>query len=182
MSGEASRNLDQKKVGEALRSLLREELPHCLQCGACSAQCPASFAMDYTPRQFVNMIHMGLWDEIFSSSNLWICLSCYACTVRCPQGANLAAAIEGLKSFVFGEKLYTRPEMKFYEVFMDAIRKNGRVNEISLFVKGVKTSEVLKMLGFGFKLLRKGTIKLRPEKMRNLDYISSIFKRQREGS
>ena len=171
-----------RKLDEASKTFLREELPYCVQCGACSAQCPAIFAMDYTPRQFTEMIHSGLWDNVFSSSNLWICLSCYACAVRCPQGANLAEAIEGLKSVVFKEKLYSRSEMRFYEVFMETVRRNGRVNEASLFIKGVTFSEVLKMFSFGLKLMSKGIVKLSSEKVKDKRYISSIFERVGGGS
>lgn len=172
-----------RSVDELLKGLEREKIPNCFQCGACSGLCPALFAMDYTPRQIIDMVHLGLWDDVLSSSTIWICATCYACTVRCPQGVDIAEVMEGIKNIAITSGKYPSAELKFYVSFLDAIRKNGRLNELSLLVKCMNKSELFRNIGFGFALLRKGKIKFKTEKVKKLDHISTIFKKTlKEGS
>ncbi len=34
----------------------------CFQCGTCTAGCPTVYAMDYTPRQILRMVNLGMRD------------------------------------------------------------------------------------------------------------------------
>jgi ABC-type lipoprotein release transport system permease subunit len=42
-----------------------ENLRHCIQCGVCSATCPLSLYMDYTPRRLINLAREGGVTEIY---------------------------------------------------------------------------------------------------------------------
>ena len=57
----------------------------CIQCGVCSASCPMSEAMDFTPRKAVRMLLDGRFDEVVKSNTPWLCVSCYTCSARCPS-------------------------------------------------------------------------------------------------
>ncbi|NLS77535.1 MAG: (Fe-S)-binding protein [Chloroflexi bacterium] len=65
---------------------VREKLQTCIQCGSCSASCPAVGLMDVTPRHLWQLIRWGLEDEAVATKAFWVCTQCYACTVRCPRG------------------------------------------------------------------------------------------------
>jgi len=53
------------------------ELNGCLNCGICTATCPAAHYYDFSPREIVQL----LWTE-----NIWSCAQCYTCAARCPFG------------------------------------------------------------------------------------------------
>lgn len=49
-----------------------EHLYKCIQCGTCSATCPVSHYMDYTPRKIIQMVKEGFRDEVLKSTTVWI--------------------------------------------------------------------------------------------------------------
>jgi len=57
----------------------------CIQCGVCSASCPMSESMDFTPRKAVRMLLEGRFDDVVSSNTPWLCVSCHTCSTRCPS-------------------------------------------------------------------------------------------------
>ncbi|NLE45780.1 MAG: (Fe-S)-binding protein [Chloroflexi bacterium] len=77
-----------------------ETLATCIQCGTCSASCPANDAMDYSPRQVWEMMRLGMEDVILSSRTFWLCTQCYACQVRCPRGIDIAETMRHLREWV----------------------------------------------------------------------------------
>ncbi|HEY9246859.1 MAG TPA: 4Fe-4S dicluster domain-containing protein, partial [Candidatus Methanoperedens sp.] len=103
----------------------------CIQCGCCSGSCPVSHEMDYTPRQLVRMIQLGLKQEVLNSNTIWICLSCFSCTVRCPRGIHIAELMEALKPLAI-EYGVSNKYARFDQVFSDVIRKKGRSSEYLL--------------------------------------------------
>ena len=52
-----------------------EQLYSCIQCGTCSATCPLSIYMDYTPRRIVAMTRAGFKEEVLNSFTIWLCSS-----------------------------------------------------------------------------------------------------------
>ena len=60
-----------------------ERLMSCIQCGTCSATCPVSHYMDYTPRKVIAMTREGFKEEVLNSLTIWLCASCYSCMVQC---------------------------------------------------------------------------------------------------
>ena len=82
-----------KKVKE----ISREDILLCYQCGMCSAGCPISFAMDLLPNQIIQLVRLGLEEDIAKSKTIWLCASCLTCSVRCPRGLDLAKVMEALR-------------------------------------------------------------------------------------
>ena len=160
-----------KRLGEK-----GKKIPLCFQCGVCSGSCPVAFAMDFTPRQIMELIKLGVKDLVLSSSTIWLCAACYSCSVRCPQGIDLKQVMDTLKEMALEDPKYGKAEKAFYEKFIEVVRRNGRVDEVALYVKVMPKSAVMRNLGFGLKLYQKGKIKLSPSKS-SADQVAKIFEK-----
>ena len=84
---------------------VREKLQTCIQCGSCSASCPAVGLMDVTPRYLWQLIRWGLQDEALATRAFWVCTQCYACTVRCPRGIITSENMRLLRKWLVDEDL-----------------------------------------------------------------------------
>ena len=76
-------------------SLLREDirfeegLNACINCGTCTAICPAAELYCYDPREIVDAVQEGKNDvikELLKSEKIWYCGECMSCKTRCPKG------------------------------------------------------------------------------------------------
>jgi len=85
-----------------------QKLLTCIQCGTCSAYCPAAELMDYTPRQLWELVRMGLVDLVMNSRTFWLCTQCYACTARCPRGIITSETMRNLREWAVAQG-YTVP-------------------------------------------------------------------------
>jgi heterodisulfide reductase subunit C len=137
----------------------------CIQCGTCTASCPASAAMDITPRRMWRMVQLGLEDEVLHSKTMWLCSICYQCTVRCPRGIPLTETIAKLKQLAIQEKIKEWPEStQFYKAFSDVMRRYGRMREMEFMARYFLSTNpfaALDLTGMALALLSRG--KIRPE-------------------
>lgn len=68
----------------------------CVQCGRCTASCPAAFTYDdYRPRDV--MRRLQLEDKGALTHLLWRCGQCYSCAARCPRNNSVGAGILALR-------------------------------------------------------------------------------------
>jgi len=104
-----------------------EKIHACFQCGVCTGSCPLTFAMDYTPRQISEMIHLGLKVAVLSSATIWLCSTCYMCYERCPQGVKLTDVFNAIKNKAVDDG-YPAPTV--YEKMSQQLLKNGFVNDM----------------------------------------------------
>ncbi|WXG46703.1 MAG: 4Fe-4S dicluster domain-containing protein [Candidatus Atabeyarchaeum deiterrae] len=104
-----------------------DKIHSCFQCGVCSGSCPVAFAMDYTPRQISEMIHIGLKEEVLSSATIWLCSTCYMCYERCPQGVKLTDVFNAIKNRAV-EDSYPVPQV--YARMTRQLLKNGFVYDM----------------------------------------------------
>jgi heterodisulfide reductase subunit C len=104
-----------------------DKIHACFQCGVCTGSCPIAFAMDYTPRQISEMIHIGLKDTVLSSATIWLCSTCYMCYERCPQGVKLTDVFNAVKNKAV-EDGYLVPIV--YEKMSRQLLKNGFVYDM----------------------------------------------------
>lgn len=66
-----------------------DALKACMNCGICTAICPAAEFYDYDPRKICDTVQRGDEDEIeqlMRSDTIWYCGQCLSCKTRCPRG------------------------------------------------------------------------------------------------
>lgn len=68
--------------------LYDHELNGCLNCGICTATCPAAHYYDFSPREIVQLLWTENLDGIYDAmqEKIWACAQCYTCAARCPFG------------------------------------------------------------------------------------------------
>jgi heterodisulfide reductase subunit C len=155
-----------------------ENLQACYQCQKCSAGCPVAYAMDILPNQILRHIQYDHRERVLSSKTVWICTSCYTCSVRCPNNIDIAKIMDILRSLAIrsGIKPGEKEIPLFHSVFLDAIKSKGRMHELSLLIQlKFKTKDFFKDAGLGWKMYRKGKIKLFPSKFGGGREIKEIF-------
>lgn len=67
----------------------REALSACMNCGMCTAICPAAEFFQYDPRRICDIVQRGDEVEIeklLRSDIIWYCGQCMSCKTRCPRG------------------------------------------------------------------------------------------------
>lgn len=76
----------------------------CIQCGRCSSSCPIARLVDeHNPRRLMEMIILGLRDEVLHTKLPWYCLSCFTCLDRCPQGGDVAEVMFAIRNLAVKE-------------------------------------------------------------------------------
>jgi len=167
---------------------IQEKLRACMQCGTCTGSCANSFAMDYTPRQLWRMVQLGLTDELFNSKTFSLCSSCYYCTLRCPRGLPLTETIHALKQLAVAKGVAEKKGARFYQTFLDTVRRYGRVREMELMARYflIMKSPILPLsfTPLGMKLMLKGKVSPEMPKLSGPGKLDAIFRKveQVEGS
>ncbi len=67
---------------------VKEGLKACINCGTCTAICPAAEFYKYDPRQIVDIVQSQDDTEIeklLKSETIWYCGECMSCLTRCPR-------------------------------------------------------------------------------------------------
>ncbi len=170
-----------QKIGAEVRNLAR-----CYQCSMCSDGCPVAYAMDYHPNQIIHMVRLGLRERVLQSSAIWICASCETCATRCPNEVEIVRLMDVLrsKSLEAGLKGPLNHISKFHEIFMEQIRKRGRIDEARLLLSyELKTGDFLSLEKFreeaslALEMLRKGKLKLPSIKKYAPKAVRKIYKK-----
>ena len=66
-----------------------EALKACMNCGMCTAVCPAAEFYDYDPRRICDTVQRGdenAVEKLLRSDTIWYCGQCMSCLPRCPRG------------------------------------------------------------------------------------------------
>lgn len=76
---------------DLIRSDIRyaDALKACMNCGICTAICPAAEFYDYDPRRICDTVQRGDEQQIenlLRSDTIWYCGQCMSCKPRCPRG------------------------------------------------------------------------------------------------
>lgn len=64
-------------------------LKACMNCGVCTAICPAAEFYNYDPRRICDTVQRGNESEIerlLRDNTIWYCGQCMSCKTRCPRG------------------------------------------------------------------------------------------------
>ncbi len=160
--------LDHGFGGKIADAAYGERLFGCIQCGTCSATCPLSHYMDFTPRRIIAMTREGFKDEVLHSATIWLCASCYSCTVQCPRDIHITDVMYALKREAIAHGVYPRrfPIPVLAREFFNQVTKEGRNSESRLLVRlYAKTNPfaALKNATLGIKLFLKGRMPLAAE-------------------
>ena len=79
---------------------LREGLKACMNCGVCTAVCPAAAFYHYDPRQIVSIVQTRddeAIEELLKSETIWYCGECMSCRPRCPRANTPGYVIQALR-------------------------------------------------------------------------------------
>lgn len=170
-----------KNFGETIaREAHGEKLFGCIQCGNCSAACPLSVWMDYTPRKVIAMVRAGFKQEVLSNRTVWLCASCYQCTVECPKGIKITDVMYALKREAIENKIYPKnfPVPILARTFFSEVKRTGRINEIFLLTNYYLRYNIFKMLGYaslGVRLFMKRRLSLFEKGMTNRKEFRSML-------
>lgn len=87
---------------DLIRSDARYEdsLKACMNCGICTAICPAAEFYDYDPRRICDTVQRGdeeQVEQLLREDTIWYCGQCMSCKPRCPRGNVPGAVINILR-------------------------------------------------------------------------------------
>ena len=157
-----------------------ENLRRCIQCGTCSATCPFSHVMDYTPRRIIHLIREGFKEEVLRSFTPWLCASCFSCRVRCPKEIKITDLMYLIKREAIKNNYYPKnaPIVSLTKESVRMIHKNGRISEsylMGIVLLKVSVLKLLRMSGLGLKMLLTGRFTLIPERIKNRSELEKVL-------
>lgn len=88
---------NKKKELDQILEISGQNIRYCMQCGKCSASCPASSGMDILPHQLLRLLQLGQLDKVSDSQTIWNCASCFTCASRCPRNIDLTKLMEAVR-------------------------------------------------------------------------------------
>ena len=100
-----------EKLAEDYR--LKEGLKACINCGTCTAICPAAEFYNYDPRSITDMVQSEDDDtimQLLESEAIWYCGECMSCVTRCPRNNAPGLIIMALRSLSMDEGYFIRSE------------------------------------------------------------------------
>jgi quinone-modifying oxidoreductase subunit QmoC len=159
-----------------------EGLSKCIQCGTCSAGCPLSVYMDYTPRRIISLTRSGLEKDVLKAFTPWLCASCYECQVLCPKEIKITDIMYALKRRAIKKGSYPKrfPVPVLAREFFNMVFKNGRNSETWVVMKLMMKTNPFKLLGMapqGLKLMKAGRMPLGQEKIKDRRQLQKMLDR-----
>lgn len=91
----------------------QEGLRACINCGTCTAICPAAEFYNYDPRQIANTVQTKddeKIEELLKSETIWYCGECMSCVTRCPRSNAPGLIILALRSLSQEKGYFTESE------------------------------------------------------------------------
>ncbi len=105
-----------------------DSLKACMNCGVCTAVCPAAEFYDYDPRRICDIVQRGNEEELealLKSDTIWFCGQCMSCKPRCPRGNAPGELISVLRKVSQQLGYYRYSEKGRQQDFlMDTLRRN----------------------------------------------------------
>ena len=161
----------------------------CFGCKKCSNGCPVQFAMDLHPYQVVRYAQFGQADRLKDCETIWICSSCQTCVTRCPNDVDIPRLMDYLKETVAKEHRLTRQKrvLQFHRTFLREIKTRGRIFEASLMTRQMIQSgdvmnpgKVIKTARLGVAMLRRGRLRIVPDRVKDRKWIKALFDEERK--
>jgi heterodisulfide reductase subunit C len=171
-----------------------EGLKACINCGTCTAICPAAEFYNYEPRAIVDIIQLkddARIEELLRGDEIWYCGECMSCKTRCPRGNAPGLVIIALRTLsqelgyftdsekgrqqlalkrMIGETILNYGYCVYAEhLHLDKFPEQGPVWE---WISG-NLHDVMDRLGANFKGIGAGILRKIDDK--NLEEIHKIF-------
>jgi len=159
----------------------------CYGCKKCSNGCPVRFAMDLHPYQVVRLVQLGQAERLKDCETIWVCSSCQTCVTRCPNDVDLPRLMDYLKEAVAVEGRAVRQKrvLDFHRIFLREIRVRGRIFEASLMTRQMLKSgdfmsfqKAVKDARLGLAMLRRGRLRLLPERVKDRKWLKELFREE----
>jgi len=184
------------KLLDKLRKDIRfiEGLKACINCGVCTAICPAAAFSNYDPRQILDTIQHGKETEIqqlLKSDTIWLCGECLSCKTRCPRGNTPGYVIQALRALsietgLFAESMQGQKQLVIKRTIGEHILKYG----YCVYIDEIDTEmypeqgpvwdwlkqnrlQVLDRLGTSYKKEQSGTLRIISKE--SIDDLKRIF-------
>jgi len=171
-----------------------EALTSCMNCGVCTAICPAAEFYKYEPRKICNIVQQQDEQEIealLRSETIWYCGQCMSCKTRCPRGNVPGALISVLRKVsqemgFFSQSEKGRQQLAVKRVVGQSILDRGycvhpdildpalhpEQGPVWVWFKN-NIEELAEKMGANYK--KDGAGALRQIRQENLDEIKNIF-------
>lgn len=154
---------------EQVEKLSKQNISRCYHCGKCTCGCPVASFMDITPHNVNKHIILGI-EDVLKSKSIWTCTACHTCSTRCPNDIDLSKVFDAIKQLGEQQKVkVTDRKIKiFHSLFMDNVKKYGRLFEMEMIMRlKLKTKDLFSDLFSGARLFLKGKIRIAPHKIKN---------------
>ena len=91
----------------------KEGMKTCINCGTCTAICPAAEFYRYDPRKILDTVQRKDDDDILAllkSETIWYCGECMSCLTRCPRKNGAGLVIMALRNLSIKLGYFTESE------------------------------------------------------------------------
>ena len=156
----------------------------CLQCAKCSSGCPVAARADLKPHEVVRMVQMDQREAVLASRFIWECTSCQTCSTRCPQQVDPAAMNDALRAMSRAARKISAGTAvpAFNDIFLDAVRRRGRIYEMGLMVRfKLRTRRLFEDIGKAPMMLLKGKLPLVGPRIGGQAARKAMFRRAAQG-
>jgi heterodisulfide reductase subunit C len=165
-----------------------------MNCGVCTAICPAAEFYKYEPRKICNIIQQQNEEEIerlLRSDVIWYCGQCMSCKTRCPRGNAAGSLISVLRKVsqemgFFTQSEKGRQQLAIKRVIGEGIMERGYCVHPDILDPSIhpeqgpvwtwfkeNIEEICEKTGANYK--QDGAGALRQIRQENLDEIKKIF-------
>jgi heterodisulfide reductase subunit C2 len=153
-----------------------ERISSCYQCYRCTAGCPALPEMDILPHRVIRYIMLGDKEKVLSSKTIWSCLQCYTCSVRCPNDIHIGHVFDTARKIAVREKKVTQDVWTFDTLFLDSVRKHGRLYELEAVMRyKLKKKDFFSDTKMGLDMVKKGRMAVFPHNIRDRKGLKKAF-------
>ena len=110
-----------------------EGIKGCINCGTCTAICPAAEVYDYQPRTIAHLVQTrddSIIENLLKSDTIWYCGECMSCKTRCPRNNAPGLIIQALRKLsietgLFVESEKGRQQLALKRMLSDTIIETG---------------------------------------------------------
>jgi heterodisulfide reductase subunit C len=158
-----------------------ENIGACYQCYRCTNGCPALPEMDIQPHRMIRYVILGERDRALGSKTIWSCLQCATCSIRCPNDIDIARVFDTLRKIAVSEgKAKDLDTWIFDELFLDSVKKHGRLYEMEAILKyKLEKKNFFEDTKMGLGMMLKGRMGLFPHNIKDKRGMKALFEKAR---